>query len=250
MNTQFRASVFSFAVHALIFTAVLVLSRSMPANKILVLDFSLAGVHESKAGADSDTPRQAPARKQKLPAESRKAKVTGRKSEIKEAEPIPVQPSSDDAAAVPVSDRHQPVLSEAPPDMHHRETVVDTLEGEANASSEGIKQDAGTVSGGNAAEITEGAKAGYLREHFTYIRDRIMKNLSYPQAARKMGWSGKVTISFVICENGNAEDIKIIESSGFGILDRSAVETLRKVLPFPEPPLRAQIVIPIAYKLN
>ncbi|HBH62697.1 MAG TPA: hypothetical protein DDX85_13370 [Nitrospiraceae bacterium] len=89
-----------------------------------------------------------------------------------------------------------------------------------------------------------------MREHFTYIRDRIMNNISYPQTARKMGWSGKVTISFVICENGDAEDIKIIQSSGFGILDRSAVETVKKVLPFPEPPLRAEIVIPVVYRLN
>ncbi|RJR18731.1 MAG: energy transducer TonB [Nitrospiraceae bacterium] len=250
MNTQFRASVFSVAVHALIFAAVLVLSRYMPANKILVLDFSLAGVQESKAGANSDTPRKASAKKQKPSADSRKAKVISRESGIKKAEQRPVRPSSDDVPAVPVSDSHQPVLSEVSPDMNDREAVVDTLEGRTNDSSEGIKQDAGTVSGRDVADTAEGAKAGYLREHFTYIRDRILKNLSYPQAARKMGWQGKVTISFVICENGNAEDIKIIESSGFGILDRSAVETVKKVLPFPEPPLRAEIVIPVVYRLN
>ena len=250
MNTQFRASVFSIAVHALLFTAILVLSRSMPPSKLLVLDFSLTGGQESKAGASRDTPRRASVIKQKPAAESLKSKVKNLKPEIKEAEHKAVPPSPDDIPATPVTDSHPPALPDTSQDTHDREAPFDTVEGESGNSSDNIKQGPVTASGNGASAFAEDAKAGYLREHFTYIRDRIMNNISYPQTARKMGWSGKVTISFVICENGDAEDIKIIQSSGFGILDRSAVETVKKVLPFPEPPLRAEIVIPVVYRLN
>lgn len=102
----------------------------------------------------------------------------------------------------------------------------------------------------NIGDSSEKARQRYIREHFAYIRDIITKNLSYPYMARKMGWEGRVTVSFVVSENGSASDIKIIESSGFDILDKNALETVKKVSPFPKPPVRAEVIIPIVYRLN
>lgn len=93
-------------------------------------------------------------------------------------------------------------------------------------------------------------KAQYLAKHFKYIRDVIMKNLIYPLHARKMGWKGQVTVSFIICEQGNVEHIRIIKSSGYKILDDNVAHTIRDVQPFPKPPIRAEIVIPVSYKLG
>jgi len=62
------------------------------------------------------------------------------------------------------------------------------------------------------------AKTSYLKEHFAYRRDLILKKLTVPAVARKMGWSGKVTVSFIICDDGNVEGVKVVESSGFVIL--------------------------------
>ncbi|HOC44999.1 MAG: energy transducer TonB [Syntrophorhabdaceae bacterium] len=93
-------------------------------------------------------------------------------------------------------------------------------------------------------------KAQYLAKHFKYIRDLIMKNLIYPLHARKMGWKGQVTVSFIICEQGNVEQIRIIKSSGYKILDDNVAHTIRDVQPFPKPPIRAEIVIPVSYKLG
>jgi protein TonB len=90
----------------------------------------------------------------------------------------------------------------------------------------------------------------YLREHFEYISALILKNLRYPPAARRMGWSGNVVVSFVVLENGSAEDIKVMKSSGFTLLDTNAVETVRKVSPFPKPPVRAELRIPVQYRLD
>jgi protein TonB len=102
---------------------------------------------------------------------------------------------------------------------------------------------------GHGDAAPEKAKQRYLREHFTYIRDLVMKGLVYPHQARKMGWSGKVTVSFLVCEDGSAREVKVVESSGHQMLDRCAIETIRKVAPFPKPPLPAEIVIPVLFKL-
>lgn len=90
----------------------------------------------------------------------------------------------------------------------------------------------------------------YLKEHFLYIKNSIQNKISYPRMARKMGWQGKVIISFIVCKDGSVKDIQIIESSGFKALDKNAMEVIRKVAPFPKPPVAAEIIIPVIYKLS
>ncbi|OPX95290.1 MAG: Gram-negative bacterial tonB protein [Syntrophorhabdus sp. PtaU1.Bin002] len=90
----------------------------------------------------------------------------------------------------------------------------------------------------------------YLREHFSYIRDLILKHLKYPHIAKKMGWKGKVVVSFVIRENGSVEKAKILASSGYEILDRQVLTVIREVQPFPKPPVKAELIIPVMYRLE
>jgi protein TonB len=94
------------------------------------------------------------------------------------------------------------------------------------------------------------ARMQYLKEHFAYIRDLIMKHLSYPQMARKMGWKGKVIVAFVIRENGTVENSRVVRSSGYDVLDHNTLKTIREAQPFPRPPVKAELVIPIVYKLE
>lgn len=93
-------------------------------------------------------------------------------------------------------------------------------------------------------------KEQYKKEHFLYIKERVQGKISYPRIARKMGWQGRVLISFVICRDGSVKDIRIVESSGFNALDKNAVEVIRKVAPFPRPPVSAELIIPVIYKLS
>ncbi len=90
----------------------------------------------------------------------------------------------------------------------------------------------------------------YLKEHFSQIRDLIMKHLSYPQMAKKNGWKGRVIVAFIIRENGTVENPRVVRSSGYDILDSNVVKTILDVQPFPKPPIRAELVIPIVYKLE
>lgn len=124
-----------------------------------------------------------------------------------------------------------------------------TLPSDGEGGGFGKGDAAGSGLPGKRGDALENAKNLYLKEHFAYIRDTIMKNLSYPAAARKMGWEGKVVVSFIVCEDGFVKDIKVMESSGFPVLDNNAIEIIRKASPFPKPPGRAELVVPIVYKL-
>ena len=90
----------------------------------------------------------------------------------------------------------------------------------------------------------------YLKKHFQYIKETIQKEICYPGIARKMGWEGKVVVSFVVKENGDIEDMKIVQSSGYQALDKNAMTTIKKAAPFPSPPITAEVIIPVTYCLG
>ncbi len=108
----------------------------------------------------------------------------------------------------------------------------------------------GAQAGAYAASIREQARAKYLSAQFALIRDKIMKRIAYPIVARKMGWTGRVVVSFTVREDGNAEDISIAESSGFPILDQNALEAVKASCPLPRPPVRTALMMPVLYTLK
>ena len=114
----------------------------------------------------------------------------------------------------------------------------------AGKSEDGSSSDSGADNG------ADGGKKQYLERNFGYIRDLIVRNLKYPSVARQMGWKGSVTVAFVILENGNTEAIKVTQSSGHDLLDQSVLRTVRALQPFPRPPVRAELIIPIAFRLE
>jgi protein TonB len=65
-----------------------------------------------------------------------------------------------------------------------------------------------------------------------------------------MGWSGKVHVSFLIGKNGDISEIKVVKSSGFPVLDKCAIKTIRRIASFPKPPTAARVVLPINFKVN
>jgi protein TonB len=125
----------------------------------------------------------------------------------------------------------------------------------------------GRVGGGTEGETAGGAgswlstdqgfgkgtgdgQSGYLKEQFVYIRDLILKKLTYPLLARERGWEGVVLVFFVIRENGTVEKIRVMKSSGHEVLDEHAIRTVRSVQPFPKPLVKARLIIPIVFSLR
>lgn len=125
-------------------------------------------------------------------------------------------------------------------------TSHDGYSGAANGQNTGSV----SISTGHASGTGKAAKIKYLNDHFAYIRDKILRNVGYPDAARRMGWQGKVVLSFIITSNGYVRDFNVIQSSGFKMLDNNAIETVKNTAPFPRPPDEAYIVIPITYRLQ
>ena len=100
-----------------------------------------------------------------------------------------------------------------------------------------------------AAEVEQNLRMGYVKNNFSYIQKRIKRYLVYPSQAKRTGIKGRVTLLFTINMDGSIKDIQVETSSGHEILDEAAKTALLTAAPFPPPPVSAQIVIPIDFKL-
>jgi TonB family protein len=80
------------------------------------------------------------------------------------------------------------------------------------------------------------------------IRASIERVKSYPPLARERGVEGTVTAEFTINAKGIPENITVVRSSGFQILDAAARDTILRAAPFPH--VRASIEVPITFSLK
>lgn len=104
-------------------------------------------------------------------------------------------------------------------------------------------------SASSVTPVADVSKA-YFSENYSYIRDLIAGNIVFPPIARKLGWRGKLTVSFVLDQSGNASQIQIVESSGKELLDRNVMAAIRKTSPFPAPKHVVTLVLPVTYNLR
>jgi protein TonB len=114
------------------------------------------------------------------------------------------------------------------------------------SSSPGSVKRAGGGGAGLSGEGGEGKVYDY-----GYVRDAVMKNLKYPEKARRFGWEGKVVLHFVINETGSVCDVRILRSSGVQMLDEAAKDALANVAAFRNKYNRLVVVqLPIEFRLK
>jgi len=111
---------------------------------------------------------------------------------------------------------------------------------------EGGKGNIGEDEGGS-----EKIKEKFLLKKLFLISKIIQNNITYPYIARKMGWEGRVIVSFILTKEGKISFLTVEKSSGYDVLDKNAIKTIKKVSKyFPLPPHDVKISIPILYKLD
>jgi periplasmic protein TonB len=64
------------------------------------------------------------------------------------------------------------------------------------------------------------------------IKQRIQAHRRYPSWARKQKYEGVSHIKFTLLSNGMVNDVKLIQSSGYAILDKEAIKTINRATPF------------------
>jgi TonB family protein len=235
MTLQTKGFGWSIGIHGLIILIVAIIQFSADSpSRIAVIDFSLADADRQIAPHSGKEPRQ------KAEYHSRPAIKKIIEQAVPSLDAQKTQPAKVSFSGKEIS---TPV-PEMPQDLNPTHTAGFSQPASAAGSGGGSAGSEGIGEAGQQVEAT------YLKEHFAYIRDRITRSICYPDTARRMGRHGRVKIAFVICEDGSVADVRVIESCGCSMLDQNTVDTVKKVAPFPCPPVRAEIRMAINYQLN
>lgn len=97
-------------------------------------------------------------------------------------------------------------------------------------------QEAGTTaaSGKNGQMATAGNAS--VSNYPGKVVSKLRRALRYPSEARAQRLRGEVQVAFTVSSNGSVGGIRVVRSSGSPILDKAAIETVRRAAPFPAIP--------------
>jgi len=106
-------------------------------------------------------------------------------------------------------------------------------------------------SAGNAHEPTEAeVRTSYVQANLKAVQHMISEELVYPMIARRSGWQGRVSVAFLLKQNGSVSDIKVKSSSGYELLDKQAVKAIISAAPFPSPSIDIDLILPVTFSLR
>lgn len=91
----------------------------------------------------------------------------------------------------------------------------------------------------------------FLDAHLGEIRALLIQNLRYPKNAQRLKMQGEVRIAFRLKSDGNVDNVEVIQSSGFEILDEDAKMLIKNTASqFPKPTKNINLSIPLSYLLR
>ena len=269
MNQRLKAYGVSFILHALFLTGFVWLSQTTfyKDTKPLEIDLSLLEFRkeeniqelktthpktETKSKVEAfKTPKAT--QKMSTPQEIlQKATSKPEATELQDEKTMPVEENTEkpktakeQISTVAQSEKSQAVASEPAGIKGSKETGI-----QASISQEGSGRASKTLETSHAFSEEEQRQL-YLKEKLSVISQIIQKNISYPPIARRMGWEGRVVLSIRLYTDGTVREIKVLESSGYEVLDRNAVDTVRRVAGlFPKPPVEVVVKVPVNYRLE
>jgi len=160
--------------------------------------------------------------------------------------------------------RNQDLISKAEPPLKE-EFKEETLETQTSVDAKNQVSEAMNMAnkeGISLSSRSEGVKEGATPKRsepsgkveeaqFSTISKLVREHLEYPYLARRMGWEGEVLLFFRLNPTGEVEEIIVLKSSGFEVLDKSAVNAVKRASKhFPRPKQIVLIKLPIQFKLE
>ena len=79
------------------------------------------------------------------------------------------------------------------------------------------------------------------------VRHRIDAHKVYPQIAVRNGWEGRVLVEMRLEGDGSLTAVRLLEGSGYAVLDDATIVAVRRASPFP--PIARVLTVPVEYRL-
>lgn len=173
-------------------------------------------------------PEIAPSEKETEETETPRPEITVEESELIDdilagrTEPAPESPK----------ERAEKTPSPPSPESHERLAVEDLLPDGNDVARLDVPY--GTASPDVKEEETVSLNTQEFKyyTYFSHIKRHIEMAWNYPLEAQKNQWEGRLSLMFVIEEDGSVSDIILIHSSGYEILDEAAIKAIKFASPF------------------
>ena len=225
----------SLAVHSILGALVFGLSTGLHAEavKVVAIDFALVDGERGAPGIRPPLPKGCP--EVKLPPRPEKRDLPRTERQVPRLqEPQTPAPETDVVAA---DDNGREVIQAVAAVAGEQDATADVL----SEPHTGMPRDEASFSAGS---MLPGGK------DYAYIRDEVMKHIRYPARARRQGLEGRAVVSFMVMENGSTSSIKVVESSGFRVLDDNARQAIASTVISRKVPYRVLVLLPVVYALH
>jgi len=104
---------------------------------------------------------------------------------------------------------------------------------------------AGTVAAATAT--APASRPGPGPRDLAAVRHRIDAHKVYPPIAVRNGWEGRVLVEMRLEGDGSLTAVRLLEGSGYAVLDDATIVAVRRASPFP--PVARVLTVPVEYRL-
>ena len=244
----------SLFLHSFFLLGMVLLSRVPPElPRQLTLDFQIiprtvTTTEEQVSSAEPPSVEKTPVPVARIPAQIEKPPPM-----VEEFSPPPFTEAKISEPSPPVHEikETEPVkmIETVTPQQSTREDLLPTA-ASAEAVQPSIAAEMTTMPPATYNSGSESEEAALQAKTIRHVRGQVLNQLKYPASARRRGWRGKVVLGFVLCTDGSVENLVVLESSGYGILDRAAVKAVVKTAPFSGEYPITEVRLPINFQLN
>lgn len=106
----------------------------------------------------------------------------------------------------------------------------------------------------NAAALSEHRREAQENYLLGEVRNYLSRYLVYPSRAKKRGWEGEVLVGFKVDAEGRLASVHLTRSSGYSLLDDSALAAMNKIETIPLVETRRflpmELELPVLYQLR
>ncbi len=235
---------FSAVVHMTIVTAALALAGRdaalrVPEEYVMV---TLIGHAETLQKGTGEEWKERPAGEPAQPVKRKRLQEPA-------AVPAPV-PEWKESTPVPLSQKEISSQDDSGPAKGGQAEVAVSARGDQGGGS--WRTSSGTLPGNEARKDGPGTgkdgAGGSDASVLSAIRTAIERAKIYPALAKRRNQEGTVVAEFSINARGLPENVSVTRSSGFGLLDSAARETIVKAAPFPVVSGRIEVLISFVLK--
>lgn len=246
----FLSFVVSIILHVMLFSIFYFLNFKPPKEeKIITVSLDIPPTDETP----SLTKKEVQISEKPLIQEEQTIKPPSPQQPQKHSQPEPQKTTSSTQTAQTTPQTNQSITSENTTHPQSQESPTQTQTQAQTQPQQSQKID---LSAGRQENIKPPPKKdedidGYLKELIKYLNQQARERDLYPPIAKRLKIEGQVVVRVSINEDGTIEEnsMMIVESSGYNVLDKGALDILKKLQPLKKPPKRITVEIPIVFQI-